>query len=65
MIGKLNHVAIAVPNLKEATALYKNTLGAEVSKAKNLPKHGVKVVFVNMNNISSKVEHRKDGLKLS
>ena len=50
MIGKLNHVAIAVPNLKEATALYKNTLGAEVSKAKNLPKHGVKVVFVNMNN---------------
>jgi methylmalonyl-CoA/ethylmalonyl-CoA epimerase len=46
MIGKLNHIAIAVPNLKEATALYKDTMGAEVSKAQSLPKHGVTVVFV-------------------
>ena len=50
MIGKLNHVAIAVPNLKEATALYKDTLGAEVSEAQALPKHGVTVVFVKMYN---------------
>ena len=50
MIGKLNHVAIAVPNLKEAVAVYKNTLGAQVSEAKALPEHGVTVVFINASN---------------
>ena len=50
MIGKLNHVAIAVPNLKEATATYQNTLGVQVSMAKALPEHGVTVVFVNIFN---------------
>ena len=50
MIGKLNHVAIAVPNLKEATIVYKNILGAQVSEAKALPEHGVTVVFINSSN---------------
>jgi len=50
MIGKLNHVAIAVPNLKEAVAVYKNTLGAQVSEAMALPEHGVTVVFINASN---------------
>ena len=50
MIGKLNHVAIAVPNLKEATVIYKNILGAQVSEAKPLPEHGVTVVFINASN---------------
>jgi methylmalonyl-CoA/ethylmalonyl-CoA epimerase len=47
MIGKLNHVAIAVPNLAKATALYRDTLGADVSEPKALPQHGVTIVFVN------------------
>lgn len=54
MIGKLNHVAIAVANLGEATATYRDTLGAKVSEPQNLPEHGVIVVFVELPN--SKVE---------
>ncbi len=46
MIGKLNHVAIAVPDLGAATALYRDTLGANVSAPEALPEHGVTVVFV-------------------
>ena len=46
MIGKLNHVAIAVPNLAAATAIYRDTLGAEVSEPLALPEHGVTTVFV-------------------
>ena len=46
MIGRLNHVAIAVNNLKEATERYKNVLGVEVSEPLALPEHGVTVVFV-------------------
>ena len=46
MIGKLNHVAIAVPDLAAATALYRDTLGANVSDPEALPEHGVTVVFV-------------------
>ena len=46
MIGKLNHVAIAVPDLAAATALYRDTLGAAVSDPEALPEHGVTVVFV-------------------
>ncbi|KAG7669492.1 putative Methylmalonyl-CoA epimerase, mitochondrial [Nannochloris sp. 'desiccata'] len=49
-IGRLNHVAIAVPNLEEAAATYKNTLGAHVSEPQSLPEHGVKVVFVQLAN---------------
>jgi len=41
MIGKLNHVAIAVTDLDAATNIYKNTLGASVSEPISLPEHGV------------------------
>ncbi len=50
MIGKLNHVAIAVNDLEAATAIYRDTLGAVVSDATNLPEHGVTTVFVELPN---------------
>ena len=54
MIGKLNHVAIAVPDLTAAAALYRDTLGAKVSDPIDLPEHGVTTVFVELAN--SKIE---------
>src|SRR5262245_64558484 len=50
MIGRLNHVAIAVPDLAEAAALYAKALGAAVSEPVPHPEHGVTVVFVNLPN---------------
>ena len=50
MIGRLNHVAIAVPDLTAATALYRDTLGAKVSDPQPEPDHGVTVVFVELPN---------------
>lgn len=50
MIGKLNHVAIAVPDLDAATATYRDVLGANVSAPQDVPEHGVTVVFVNLPN---------------
>ena len=50
MIGKLNHVAIAVPDLAAATALYRDVLGADVSAPVDMPAHGVTTVFVNLDN---------------
>ena len=50
MIGRLNHVAIAVPDLTAAAALYRDTLGARVSAPQALPEHGVTVVFVDLPN---------------
>lgn len=50
MIGKLNHVAIAVPDLEAATQTYARTLGAKVSDPQTLPEHGVTVVFVELEN---------------
>ena len=50
MIGRLNHVAIAVPDLKAATAIYRNTLGATVSEMVDQPDHGVTTVFVELPN---------------
>ena len=50
MIGRLNHVAIAVKDLDGATRLYKETLGAEVSAPAPQPAHGVMTVFVNLPN---------------
>ena len=50
MIGKLNHVAIVVPNLDTATATYRDTLGAKVSEPMDLPEHGVTTVFVELPN---------------
>jgi len=50
MIGKLNHVAIVVPNLAAAAALYRETLGATVLPPHALPEHGVTVVFIELGN---------------
>jgi len=50
MIGRLNHVALAVPDLEDAARLYRETLGARVSEAKSLPAHGARVVFVELPN---------------
>ena len=50
MIGRLNHVAIAVTNLDRSTALYSDTLGARVSAPLPQPEHGVTVVFVELPN---------------
>jgi methylmalonyl-CoA/ethylmalonyl-CoA epimerase len=50
MIGRLNHVAIAVPDLAWAAALYRDVLGAEVSAPMPLPAHGVTTVFVTLPN---------------
>jgi methylmalonyl-CoA/ethylmalonyl-CoA epimerase len=50
MIGRLNHVAIAVKDLAAATKLYRDTLGARVSDALAQPDHGVTVVFVELPN---------------
>uniref|UniRef100_T1JMV2 Methylmalonyl-CoA epimerase, mitochondrial n=1 Tax=Strigamia maritima TaxID=126957 RepID=T1JMV2_STRMM len=49
-LGKLNHIAVATPNLKKATDFYKNILGARVSENVELPEHGVTTVFVNLGN---------------
>lgn len=54
MIGRLNHVAIAVPDLAAATAIYEKILGAKVSPPLPQPEHGVTVVFVELPN--TKVE---------
>ncbi|MFD1744015.1 methylmalonyl-CoA epimerase [Rhizobium helianthi] len=54
MLGRVNHIAIAVPDLAAAAAIYRDTLGARVSQAQALPEHGVTVVFVELEN--TKVE---------
>ncbi|HLP68794.1 MAG TPA: methylmalonyl-CoA epimerase [Rhizobium sp.] len=50
MLGRVNHVAIAVPDIEAATASYRDTLGATVSAPQSLPEHGVTVVFVELPN---------------
>ena len=50
MIGRLNHVAIAVPDLKAASAQYRDTLGAKVGAPQDEPDHGVTVVFIELPN---------------
>jgi len=50
MIGKLNHVAIAVADLERATASYRDTLGATVTEPVDLPEHGVTTVFIELPN---------------
>lgn len=57
MIGKLNHVAIAVPDLAAATAVYRDTLGARVSEPLELPEHGVVTVFVELPNTKIELLH--------
>ncbi len=50
MIGRLNHVAIAVPDLDAASARYRDTLGANVGAPRDEPEHGVTVVFIELPN---------------
>jgi methylmalonyl-CoA/ethylmalonyl-CoA epimerase len=57
VIGKLNHVAIAVPDLAAATRLYRDTLGARVSAPIDQPAHGVTVVFVTLDNTKIELLH--------
>ncbi|HEX6956833.1 MAG TPA: methylmalonyl-CoA epimerase [Ferrovibrio sp.] len=57
MIGRLNHVAIAVPDLAAAAAVYSGTLGAKVSPPLAQPEHGVTVVFVELPNTKIELLH--------
>lgn len=57
MIGRLNHVAIAVPDLAAAAATYRDTMGAKVSAPQALPEHGVTVVFVELENTKIELLH--------
>ncbi len=57
MIGRLNHVAIAVPDLAAATATYRDVLGAQVSPPTDLPEHGVTTVFVTLSNTKIELLH--------
>lgn len=50
MLGRLNHVAIAVPDINSASALYRDKLGAKISQPQQLPDHGVTVVFIDVGN---------------
>jgi methylmalonyl-CoA/ethylmalonyl-CoA epimerase len=57
MIGRLNHVAIAVPDLAAAARLYRETLGAQVSEPVDMPEHGVTTVFVTLPNTKIELLH--------
>ena len=57
MIGRLNHVAIAVPDLAAAAAQYRDVLGARVSAPLDQPAHGVTVVFVELPNAKIELLH--------
>lgn len=50
MIGRLNHVAIAVPDLAAASARYRDLLGATLGPVQELPDHGVRLVFIDLPN---------------
>ena len=50
MIGKLNHIAIAVPNINEAAEQYRNIFGAKVSEPVEQPDHGVTTIFIDLGN---------------
>ena len=57
MIGRLNHVAIAVPDLMEASAQYKQMLGASVGEPQEEPDHGVTVIFIELPNTKIELLH--------
>jgi methylmalonyl-CoA/ethylmalonyl-CoA epimerase len=57
VIGKLNHVAIVVPDLAAASATYRDSLGAQVSGPVDLPEHGVTTVFVSLPNTKIELLH--------
>jgi methylmalonyl-CoA/ethylmalonyl-CoA epimerase len=57
MIGRLNHVAIAVPDLEAAAAQYRDTLGAQVGPPQDEPDHGVTVIFIELPNTKVELLH--------
>ena len=57
MIGRLNHVAVVVPDLERAAATYRDLLGAKVSAPVDLPEHGVTTVFVELPNTKIELLH--------
>ncbi len=57
MIGRLNHVAIAVPDLAAAATLYRDTLGADVGAPQDEPDHGVTVIFITLPNTKIELLH--------
>ncbi|HIM47225.1 MAG: hypothetical protein CFH39_01067 [Alphaproteobacteria bacterium MarineAlpha10_Bin2] len=57
MIGRLNHVAIVVPDLTVARTLYRDMMGATVSAEEDLPEHGVTTVFVELSNTKIELLH--------
>ena len=57
MIGRLNHVAIVVPDLAQAAAMYATTLGAKVTAQQPLPDHGVTTVFIELPNTKIELLH--------
>jgi methylmalonyl-CoA/ethylmalonyl-CoA epimerase len=57
MIGRLNHVAIAVPDLAAAAAQYRDTLGARVGAPRDQPAHGVTVIFIELPNTKIELLH--------
>jgi len=57
LIGRLNHVAIVVPDLQAAANTYRDTLGATVSEPVDLPEHGVTTVFVELPNTKIELLH--------
>ncbi|MCH2395151.1 MULTISPECIES: methylmalonyl-CoA epimerase [Oceanibaculum] len=57
MIGRLNHVAIVVPDLAAAAESYRGILGAEVSEPLDMPEHGVTTVFVTLPNTKIELLH--------
>ena len=56
-LGRLNHIAIATPDLAKSASLYKDILGADISDPQNLPEHGVTTVFVNLGNTKLELLH--------
>ena len=61
MIGRLNHVAIAVPDLEQAADQYRNALGAKVGAPQDEPDHGVTVIFIELENTKIELLHPLGG----
>ncbi|NKD76496.1 methylmalonyl-CoA epimerase [Haematospirillum sp. H1815] len=57
MIGRLNHIALVVPDLEKASRFYQDTMGASVTASLHLPDHGVSVVFVELPNTRVELLH--------
>ncbi|WDR07029.1 methylmalonyl-CoA epimerase [Devosia rhodophyticola] len=61
MIGRLNHIAIAVPDLAAAAARYREGLGAQVGQEQVLAEHGVRVIFIDTGNTKIELLQALDG----